>query len=378
MKIYKIKWKLKSPLATDLQSDTIFGHICWQIRYLYGEDKLTEFLKKLREGPYFTVSAGFPNYKEKERLPFFKVSEDSPKLENKERIPFPSVFTLKAAVKEDLMKKLSVLSKFDALDTNTFFKKAKKNIKYINLDEWFRFRNNFDINKFYNKLLNPLSDLLKNHPKEELSEILNELFIEHKSISVNSVKTKRNMVNRLTGTVMQDESGKGRLFDETIVFYEKDAVFTSYIKIKEELISESQLKEIFKSIELGGFGKKKSIGRGHFEIKIEELEDEEKSLFECEDHNAWLLLSSMIPSKDDSKNILYNGDVKFGKLGGSFADLNKPFKYPMYMVHPGSVVLSKKEPMGTLLQNVHPEKPEIVQLGYAFAVPFKTPEGGKD
>ena len=34
---YKLYLKPLSPFQTPLHSDTIFGHICWAIRYLYGE-----------------------------------------------------------------------------------------------------------------------------------------------------------------------------------------------------------------------------------------------------------------------------------------------------------------------------------------------------
>jgi len=58
---YKAQFKLKSWFASAWQSDTIFGHLCWGMRYLYGEDKLEDFLKLYDGGmPPLLVSNGFP------------------------------------------------------------------------------------------------------------------------------------------------------------------------------------------------------------------------------------------------------------------------------------------------------------------------------
>ena len=56
--------KFTSPVVTRLQSDTIFGHICWAISFInWGkENKLTNFLSAYEnEGPPpLLVSNGFP------------------------------------------------------------------------------------------------------------------------------------------------------------------------------------------------------------------------------------------------------------------------------------------------------------------------------
>ena len=57
--LYKITWRLLSPIETMLQSDTIFGHLCWAIAYQFGESRLEEFLRAMEE-PVLTLSSGFP------------------------------------------------------------------------------------------------------------------------------------------------------------------------------------------------------------------------------------------------------------------------------------------------------------------------------
>jgi len=61
MKTYRIKLKTKSSVLTPFQADTIFGHLCWMIKYLDGEDALKKFLEPFKSGrPPFVISDGFP------------------------------------------------------------------------------------------------------------------------------------------------------------------------------------------------------------------------------------------------------------------------------------------------------------------------------
>ena len=61
MKTYRIKLNISSGVLTAFQADTIFGHLCWVVAYLGGDDELQEFLKPFKEGfPPFIISDGFP------------------------------------------------------------------------------------------------------------------------------------------------------------------------------------------------------------------------------------------------------------------------------------------------------------------------------
>ncbi len=59
MKTYKAKIKLHSPLATRVMGDTLFGCVCWGIRYNADEGELTSFLNQFESNP-FIISDGFP------------------------------------------------------------------------------------------------------------------------------------------------------------------------------------------------------------------------------------------------------------------------------------------------------------------------------
>ena len=61
MKFYKVTLKLTSPYATDWQADTIWGHLCWALRFSYGENELTNFIARYgKSEPPILVSNGFP------------------------------------------------------------------------------------------------------------------------------------------------------------------------------------------------------------------------------------------------------------------------------------------------------------------------------
>jgi CRISPR-associated protein Csm4 len=58
---FRVKFELKAWFASAWQSDTIFGHLCWAMRYLHGEGKLRHFLQLYDDGaPPLLLSNGFP------------------------------------------------------------------------------------------------------------------------------------------------------------------------------------------------------------------------------------------------------------------------------------------------------------------------------
>ncbi|MBA7610625.1 hypothetical protein ES703_17837 [subsurface metagenome] len=61
MKWYLVRFGAESWMASAWQSDTIWGHLCWGLRYNYGEDALLEFIDAYEQGtPPLLVSNGFP------------------------------------------------------------------------------------------------------------------------------------------------------------------------------------------------------------------------------------------------------------------------------------------------------------------------------
>jgi CRISPR-associated protein Csm4 len=61
MKWYVAKLTAESWIASAWQADTIWGHLCWGLRYRHGEDALLNFLNTCEKGtPPLLVSNGFP------------------------------------------------------------------------------------------------------------------------------------------------------------------------------------------------------------------------------------------------------------------------------------------------------------------------------
>lgn len=59
---YRITIKLLSPVSTEWHSDTIWGHLAWQILFRDGEEKLMRFIKQFESGnPPFVLSDAFPS-----------------------------------------------------------------------------------------------------------------------------------------------------------------------------------------------------------------------------------------------------------------------------------------------------------------------------
>ena len=52
MKLYKTTFIPTSNFATTLKGDTLFGQICWAIRYTFGNDKLEALLLNYETKPF--------------------------------------------------------------------------------------------------------------------------------------------------------------------------------------------------------------------------------------------------------------------------------------------------------------------------------------
>ncbi len=320
---YTIEITLESPIITGFQSDTIFGHICWAIRFLYqnGENKLREFLETYnQEGmPPLLVSNGFPTgYLPKPVIPPITQDEldafigrenriaDSFKIKTIKKLPF----IRKDSFGQLLLGTLTPLTLFKSMDTD------------------------------YTTIMEDLS-------KEQ------------------SMVVQHNTVNRMEGKVKQG------LYAQEETFYDTD-VGKFVIYLKTNYFSREELKNIFTFIGEGGFGRDKSTGKGYFTFDIDDGID----LREAQNPNAFMTLSSFIPKKNDPVEGYYQTMLKYGKLGGLYAkgtpEVNgNPFKKPLIMFSAGSVFYDntyrKDKPYGALLDDVHHNK-GIRHYAHAFPI----------
>ncbi len=321
-KIYKLSLIPKSGLLTDLQSDTIFGHLCWRLKDKYSEEKLAEFLRFYNDGnPIFTVSNSL--------------------FEKGDEIFFPKPFLpiKKEKLNENDSKRNKVIKFID-------YKKNKK-VKYLTL-------------KQFNEILNYKNIEFDDNDFESIG-FENELRV--------SVEIDRNTFS----------SKEGQLFSYSPKYIkdknkEKDkANLCVFIKVIDEknyeiYDCENLMKDVFEL----GFGKKKSSGYGEMEIKSFNIFEK---FDEPDNANAFINLSNYLPSENDKIiDAYYDINVKYGKLGEEYALSSNPFKKPIIFLTPGSCFKTnvKKEFYGRCTKNGEISSIEhVIQNGIAFTLNFK-------
>jgi CRISPR-associated protein Csm4 len=322
MKTYEIILHPESSFLTPFQADTIFGSICWAIRYMDGEKELEDFLSKYQTSPPLIISNGFPTG-------FFP----KPLREPVAREQLIEIVKKTGKIKND--------SKKEIIDILKIFKKFKKE-KLIKKD-------------VFEEIINGLSE--NDYLKRKINQN-DEVFNPGKKISF-----YKNTINRLTSHTSEE----GGLFTQDETFYANENI-SFFIKING--IDKEFIEKIFNFISFYGFGKKKTTGKGHFKL----ISIKEYNFKSPENPNAFVSLSSFVPSENDPVEGWYDMQVKYGKLGGHYASGNSrtPFKKPIRMFQAGSVFKTNnlKEYYGQLVSNVHTDE-KIKHYGYAFAVGMK-------
>ncbi len=312
---YRIIIKPLSPFQTPLQSDTMFGHICWALRYLKGEGELLKFLNGFNDNTApLVLSSGFP----------------------KDYLPMPVLRPLSIDEEYTLQKQYKTKLEF-AREMKTL-----KKVSYIQLSAMEILKNDLSYFNLYTK------------------HLLGEILLENPRIS-KADEVWHNAKNRLTDRVIE-----GKLFAKSDTFYEYGAELTVYIK--DTYFERKVLCEIFDFISKSGYGADKSVGRGAFGYELLDGWD----LPEAENPNAFMTLSHYHPKEGDFKDGLYETATKFGKIGGHWASGidGGPFKMPLLMLNPGSIFFTNnhKHFYGALIPNVH-KRQGIVH--YGIALPMK-------
>jgi len=321
----KYKIKLLSRLRTPLQSDTIFGHLCWGIRYIFGEKELTQFLAEMEKEPLIKISSAFP----KDHLP--RPILPSPKREEIRNLA--KVLAGKAQNEQEAL--FLGLSKL---------KKIRKR-RYIPVSLWKDLRKNMDE-----------ISLLKGLAKHEKEPSMKQIIHPHNTIS------------REKGTVLEE----GGLYFEREWWIDPESSLDLYVWFKNEDVKHIWDTVWKRYIEPSGFGKDKSTGAGQIQIFEEEFD---QSIFHLENANSWMSLSLLGFHKFPSCDTFYSPILKFGKLGEDYAVSSptggavNPFKKLLIMLEPGSVFKAKEPPTGELLKNVHKDT-SIRHYGYGLFLPF--------
>ena len=88
MKLYKTTITPQSNFSTALKGDTLFGQMCWAVRYAFGNERLKSLLNNYATEPFLIVSDGFARgYLPKPSMPGRYLNEDpDQKKQNRKRV----------------------------------------------------------------------------------------------------------------------------------------------------------------------------------------------------------------------------------------------------------------------------------------------------
>ena len=327
--IYKLTIKQNSGLLTELQSDTVFGHFCWRMKEISGEEKLVKFLQYFKESnPIFTISNSL--------------------FEREDRIYFPNPLSPQKSELNPKSKKEKIVSFLN-------YKKSKDK-KYISIDE---------LNKFLNGEHNYIDESIND--KNEIPKYKEDL---RTSVEISRV-TFSNRKSQLFSYApfYIDEI----LIDPKKQIYSDTKTILLIKVINEKMFVEFNCKEILEEVFNIGFGKKKSSGYGEFKyISFEKFE----GFNEPEVSNGFISLSNYIPSMtDELTNYFYDFIVKYGKLGEELSLSINPFKKPIVLFTPGSIFFPKEQKdfygRCTSQNEISESFPVAIQNGFCFSLRAK-------
>lgn len=318
MLTYRATLRPRSATLSPWQADTLFGHLCWLVRYEKGEDALKDFLAEFQETPPLLFSNGFPG----------------------DYLPRPQMPAL--APQTTAAKKVQVQAMREA--------KVGRGIRWVSLEEFNAFRR---------------GERVALEPRQSA--------IEYRTVL-------KNQINRLTfgTTPVEEEASGGNLYNaDEMAFVDKSRLkrvgldVSVYVKARDEEWA-NKARRWLARLALSGYGAKKAVGYGHFELKAWEPFsgfDESPS-----NANGFISLCNWVPKSGDPINGFYDTMVKYGKLGEELARSENPFKFPLIMLTAGSSFLADapiKDWYGRLVEGVAPANKNVVQYGYAFAVPVR-------
>lgn len=357
--------KPKSNFVDDLpHSDTLFGAICWGIKLLYGEDELTKILKDFsNNSPSFLISSTFPYIEtEAKKIHFLPKPDKKPiektatslkeieKLKKFKKI----VFLTSSIFNEIIQNKLIDEEIYNSFCEEKEYKEKQGNIgvKYIKIGT----------NLIEKELIDKLVELELKQEKD-LDDAIKRLLIQLNPFR--KLDILHNAINRLTsGTI------EGKLFyDENIFFTPKAGLFF-LLKIYDESLK-TKLNTVINFFADKGIGKDSSIGKGQFEVKIEE----EISLFnEPEKANAFVTLSLYYPTEFELSNfnkelVWYELIKRKGKIESAYVPFTDIWKKTILMCKEGSTfpLLNDKKFYGKnpIVKKV---RFDVQQYGYAYPV----------
>jgi len=303
MSTCQVELVLKSALGTPLSADTLWGHICWGLRYQSGPQALEDWLARYDSGtPPLVLSDPLPaGMWPRPVLP--PVSRD--------QVPRADEAALRK--KRDKVTRL----------TDQAFRQCLAGISSPSVDQ--------------------AAELTRNALERE-----KRAGRQHEA----SVQVTHAGINRLTGGTLQE--GGGALFTTEQTYHPDDATFTVQVWSPEP---PETVRAWFEQGLAGGYGRDASSGLGRLEVsRVTTL-----PLPAAPRANAILLLAPVVPAPHDPAEGYFQFGVRTGRVGGDFAigplpdGSNSRQKRPVRCLLPGTVLFTEAPPpyVGRVIQGVH-------------------------
>ncbi|MFH0784211.1 MAG: hypothetical protein V2B20_19960 [Pseudomonadota bacterium] len=181
-----------------------------------------------------------------------------------------------------------------------------------------------------------------------------------------SAATLHNQISRLTNTT----GDQGSLFELNECFAPCGKV-QIYAKVRNGFEDDLQL--LFEHFAQGGYGAKKSTGKGACSLTgFASCDDLDMNGLQSS-ANGFVTLSHFVPAPGNPIDGAYKTTVKYGKLGEEKTFCGNPFKKPLIMLRPGSVfrTQSLQHWYGMLIKDIAYADQDVVEYAYAFPVPAK-------
>jgi CRISPR-associated protein Csm4 len=315
----KIVWlKPKSGYVTDLRSVTLWGTICWGIRYLFDKEEhpdkseLDEFIRRCEDAesnPDFVISSAFP-FKQhgKERILYFP----NPLLHTDDTVDVDNYF-------QNALKKHDVADKLEDIERALVIYRLQKKLKKIEFlcqsDFELMLKGELTTNHLLERLLDEYVLKLK-HKKSQERERYKKDYIPHENTIRRAAPQRHdysmthNTIDRLRGGTLSilddDNNPSGQLFHASDIWWsdpfdesESGEPTTGLFFLVEEIAPgsiEKYLAPVLRLLEHWGIGADRTAGKGSFEFKIEDFQLSQPSTNEA---NAVLNLSLLSPTPEE-------------------------------------------------------------------------------
>lgn len=314
--------RLRSGLGTPLKAETLWGHLCWGIRYCHGNAALEDWLSRYDQGtPPLILSDPFPaGFRPRPCLPGV-VSSEIPTRKDADR------------------------------------RKGVNRIRWLSTPSFDSLRKDMSPDR----LVTMLSDKAAQQPAAMV-----ETSMTHAGI------------NRLTGGTEQPDGGA--LFTSSATFCDTgshgDQAGRFEVLVRSQESAET-IHQWFRDGLQAGYGRDAATGMGQIDV-TEVREDQSLPVPKA---NAVMLLSSAVPRRGDPHRGFFAIGVHSGRVGGEFAIGLMPDgssnrqKYPVRTLLTGTVLITEnaEQPcIGQVLSGVHSWE-GLRHYGLGLTIPVRIP-----